>query len=619
MGGTFTKREELRGAGPRRTDLVGIAADVVTVAIFAAICIAAWEALKILQGAFEARINELSLPMDHGLWSIPRYAGRTLLRMCLALGAALVAAIALGLMAAKCKPLRGTVLLGLDIGQSIPVFGFLSMSIAGLGPLFGERVAVLESASVLAIFSSQVWNLALSFYQSVASIPRELSEASSVFSLNGWQRFANLELPAAMQGLIANAVISFGGGWFFVAQSELVFLGDREMRLPGLGAFVADALERGDTRAILWGGVAILGVIVLCDQFIWRPLLVWAEGFRLETISTTASQSSWFYRWMRGGRLLPWAAGAFICRFREGWASAPRNLGIRDPGLWDSPFGGASQFTTGERVAAEGAVARRGALERTRLSARFGRWLAFFAGAGSVWVGMLWAMQRGVDAGRLWSVGVWLEWLRLGLLSLSRVAAVVVLSSIVWVPIGVWLGRRPQLSKHARMLAEWLSAFPVNVLYPVVLGLLAALGGLSGTGCLLLLLMGSQWYVFLNVMEAASAVPGDLREAATVYGLRGWALWQTLWLPGVFGSWVTGACTAAGAAWNASIVAELAFWRGGKLEVEGLGAAISAAWRRGDTLGVFGGVVVMSVLVVLTHRLMWRRLYDFAQKRFRLD
>jgi NitT/TauT family transport system permease protein len=384
-------------------------------------------------------------------------------------------------------------------------------------------------------------------------------------------------------------MMSFGGGWFFVAQSEAISVMNKDIKLPGLGSYMVQAISNGDRTAALWAVVAMIVLILASDQLVWRPLLAWADKFKIELTGSTTPATSWVYNLLRGAYLFTWISERL-------WRP-----------LLDKVF------------QARAPMARM----PVRLKASWKKLLWRVVGIVlSIWIGI--ELLRAVAAATAALHGalsladfghiVWL-----GFLTALRVAAMTVLATLIWTPVGVWIGFQPRVARFAQPLAQIGASFPVNMTFPIVVGFFVASHISLNWGSILLIAMGTQWYILFNVIAGAMAIPNDLKEAGRVYGLRRWSLWRTLILPAIFPFWVTGACTAAGGAWNASIVAELATWGGTSLQADGLGAYIANVTKTGDTPLIIASIGVMSIFVVLMNKLIWRRLYAFAERRFRLD
>jgi NitT/TauT family transport system permease protein len=527
--------------------------------------------------------------LDTSASQIPYYAGRTLLRMWVAFGFSLLFAVSVGYLAAKHRLARAVILPALDVLQSVPVLGFLSATVAAFMALFPGSLLGVECAAVFAIFTGQVWNMAFGFYHSMVTIPTDMQEAASTYGLSRWQRFRTVELPASAHSLIWNSMMSFGGGWFFVAQSEAISVMNKDIKLPGLGSYMAQAIERGDHHAALLALLAMLAIILASDQLVWRPLLAWADKFKVELTESATPATSWVYDLLRGAYLFDWL-----------------RLHVWQP-LQDRLSAFASQRAPG--TVARGSVTRHWVLRATgfALAAWLG-WEVLLALVAAV------ASLHGALTPAILGNIVWL-----GLLTLLRVTAMTVLATLVWTPVGVWIGLQPRVARFAQPLAQIGASFPVNMTFPVVVGFFVATHTSMNWGSILLIAMGTQWYILFNVVAGAMAIPNDLKEAARVYGLRSWSLWRTLILPSIFPFWVTGACTAAGGAWNASIVAELATWGSTTLRADGLGAYIADVTKAGETPLIIASIGVMSLFVLMMNKLIWRPLYAYAERLFRLD
>ena len=527
--------------------------------------------------------------LDFSTSQIPYYAGRTLLRMWIAFAFSLFFAISLGYLAAKSQSARSVILPTLDVLQSVPVLGFLSATVAGFMALFPGSLLGVECAAIFAIFTGQVWNMAFGFYHSMVTIPTDMQEAASTYGLSRWQRFRTVELPASAHSLIWNSMMSFGGGWFFVAQSEAISVMNKDIKLPGLGSYMAMAIEKGDNHAALLAVIAMLVLILVSDQLVWRPLLAWADKFKMELTESGLSPTSWVYKLLRGTYVFTWLA-------LRVWQPLQDAL---DQALWRlKPRVGRAPRPTAQWPLRLAGIA-----------------LACWLGYEAI-LGVLAAISSLHGALTVASFGhiVWL-----GFLTLLRVLAMTVLATLIWTPIGVWIGFHPKVARFAQPLAQIGASFPVNMTFPLIVGLFVATQTSMNWGSIFLIAMGTQWYILFNVIAGAMAIPNDLKEVARIYGLRNWQLWRTLILPAIFPFWVTGACTAAGGAWNASIVAELATWGDTTLKADGLGAYIAEVTKSGNTPLIIASIGVMSLFVVLMNKLIWRRLYAYAERRFRLD
>jgi NitT/TauT family transport system permease protein len=516
-------------------------------------------------------------------WRLPEYAVRTTMRMFAALAASLVFTFTYGTAAAK-SPRAGAILVPLlDILQSVPILGFLTFTVVFFMNLFPGRVLGLELASIFAIFTSQAWNMAFSMYQSLRTVPPDLVEASISFRLSSWQKFWRLEVPFATPGLVWNTMMSMSGGWFFVVASEAISVGDNTWKLPGIGSYIALAQEKRDLGAIVWAIVAMLVVILAYDQLLFRPLVAWSAKFRFETTAGATTADPWVLRLMRRTRLL---------RFLGDLA------------------GQATSAVGGLRLAfGPGPVVRRG------VSSRVGGVIWTILVCGLVGWG-LWRAVTFAAADLAWSdLG---QAVLLGSITLIRVVVLMVLASLLWVPIGVWLGLRPAWARRAQPLAQFLAAFPANLFFPVFVVFIVYYHLNPDIWLTPLMILGTQWYILFNVVAGAAAFPGDLREAAANFRVNGFLWWRKVIIPGIFSYYITGAITASGGCWNAAIVAEVVSWGDTKLAAHGLGAYIAEATGRGDMARVVLGVAVMSAYVLTFNRLLWHPLYAYARRRLTL-
>ena len=515
---------------------------------------------------------------------LPEYALRTTMRMFAALFASLVFTFTYGTACAKSRRLGIVLVPILDILQSVPILGFLTFTVVFFMNLFPGQVLGLELASIFAIFTSQAWNMAFSMYQSLRTVPSDLTEATVSFHLTPWQRFWRLEVPFAVPGSVWNTMISMSGGWFFVVASEAVSVGDNTWKLPGIGSFVAVALEQRDIGAIAWAISAMLVVILAYDQLLFRPLVAWSARFKFETTAGATAADPWMLRLLRRTHLLQQIgdaigdAATWIGGMRLGAAPGQRRTESREPSKWLDIV------------------------------------CAVVLAAGLLAIGQ--AVWRFVAETLSWAdVG---NVALLGLATLLRVAILIVLASLIWVPIGVWLGLRPVWARRTQPITQFLAAFPANLLFPPFVLFIVHWNLNPDIWLTPLMVLGTQWYILFNVVAGAAAFPGDLREAAANFRVGGWLWWRRIILPGILPYYVTGAINASGGSWNAAIVAEVASWGDTKLTAHGLGAYIAAATDKGDLARVVLGVATMSAFVVLLNRLLWRPLYAFAQRRLTL-
>lgn len=515
---------------------------------------------------------------------LPSYAARSTVRMFIALAASFLFTVVYGWIAAHHRRAERVMVPLLDILQSVPVLGFLSITVSGFIALFPRSLLGLEAASIFAIFTSQVWNMTFSFYQSLRTLPKELVEATTLFRLSRWQRFTRLELPTAAIPLLWNAMMSFGGGWFFVAASEAISVLNRDYTLPGIGSYVAAAIAAKDLRAIGWAMATMALVILLVDQFFWRPLVAWSDRFRLELSGSGDTQQSWVYDLITTARIPRLAA-----------SSAAPFLEATDR-LMSALFGQVNH--------SHGEPEARGQDRLFNLAL----WLVI----GTLLTAVLHFVFTRVGLDEVVNV------LRLGLFTLARVLLLLVVATVIWTPIGVAIGFQPRLANRLQPLVQFLASFPANFIFPLATLLFIRFHIPIGWGSILLMALGAQWYILFNAIAGAQSIPSDLREMADDVGVRGLQRWRKLIIPGIFSAWVTGGVTASGGAWNASIVSEVVSWGSTTLTASGLGAYIAEATARGDWPRITLGIGMMSLFVVGFNRFVWRRLYALAETRYHL-
>ena len=515
--------------------------------------------------------------------NLPNYAARSTLRMFVALGFSTLFTFVYGYAAARSKRAERVLVPMLDILQSVPVLGFLSVTVTAFIALFRGSLLGLEAASIFAIFTGQAWNMAFSLDQSLRSVPRELDEMATLYRLSKWERFTRLELPASAIGLVWNGMMSFGGGWFFLAASEAISVLNRQYTLPGIGSYVAAAIEAKDLKALGWAITTMIVLILAIDQLFWKPLVTVADRYELE-LSAGEERRFWLVDLWRSASLIHNMARFIRPVFRK-----------LDRAL--------SRATAVPATAYSGKPSRTGDI-------------VYNAVLILVTAGLLVAAVRFVLAevgiGEVGHAAV------LGLTTGSRVIALLIFSTLVWTPVGVAIGFSPKLARLSQPIVQILASFPANFLFPFATLGFIKLGLSLNWGSMLLMALGAQWYLLFNVIGGAQSIPNDLREMAASIGLRRSREWRALIGPGIFGSWVTGAITASGGAWNASIVSELVSWGNTTLKANGLGAYIAEATAKGDWPRIVLGVGVMSVFVVGLNRLVWRPLYTVAESKYRL-
>jgi NitT/TauT family transport system permease protein len=535
----------------------------------------------LLQPLSELQLAPLSLAPEN----LPEYAARTTLRMLVAMVLSLVFTFTYATFAAKSR--RAEVLLVplLDILQSVPILGFISVTVVFFMSLAPGRVLGAEFAAIFAIFTSQAWNMAFSFYQSLRTVPVELVEASRTFRLSPWMRFWRVEAPFAMPQLIWNMMVSMSGSWFFVVASEAISVGNTTVTLPGVGSYIALAIEQKNLVAVGWAIGAMLVVILLYDQLLFRPLVAWADRFRYEQQAGVFPPRSWVLDVLRRSRVIAILSDRLS------------RLGRR---TFQWSFFRLRSETTAD------------------LSGKGGRW------GDRLWGGLVVALA----ALALWRVASFVltsispadvaKAFVAGLATLCRVLVLIAIATVIWVPIGVLVGTRPRLTQFVQPVAQFLAAFPANVLFPIAVSAIVVFKLSPDIWLSPLMILGTQWYILFNVIAGASSIPSEMRDIGANLQVRGWLWWKKIALPAVFPFYVTGAITASGGSWNASIVAEVASWGDTRLQATGLGAYIAQATAAGDFSRIVLGIVVMSLYVIIINRAFWRPLYWYAERKFRL-
>ena len=533
-------------------------------------------------------VHPLSSITGHDLalnpWDLPGYALRTSLRMLIALGVSLAFTFTYATWAAK-NPKAGMLLVPLlDILQSIPILSFLSITIVWFLSLSPGRIFGAELACVFTIFTGQAWNMAFSFYQSLRTVPPELEEAGRMFGLSAWARFWRIEAPFATPPLIWNMMMSMSGGWFFVTLSEAISVGKTNIALPGIGSWIAVAIAQKNLPAIFEAIFAMLVVILVYDQLMFRPLVAWADRFRVSSEPSEEMPQSWALTVYRRSRLLDLLTTPFDQMMRWSYYWHPPSFGIKaavrdvDSRVADIVWYAVVAVLTG-----------------------FAAWRIYvaFSHANLSWD----------DAATAFGYGI---------ITLVRVMVLILLASLVWTPVGIYVGLRPRVTQIVQPVAQFLAAFPNNLLFPLVVSLIVYWNASPDIWLSPLIVLGTQWYILFNVIAGASVMPQELRDAAENFGVKNWLWWRKVALPCVFPYYVTGAITASGGAWNASIAAEVASWGNHTLHAHGLGAYIADAVNAGDFNHVLLGTIVMSFFVVVVNRLLWRPLYWYAERKFRL-
>jgi NitT/TauT family transport system permease protein len=527
-----------------------------------------------------------SVEISRSLWALPAYAAYSLLRIAIAYVLSLVFTLVYGYVAAYNPRAEKFMIPLLDVLQSIPVLSFLPGVMLAMVAMFPGRQLGVEMGAILVIFTGQVWNMAFSFYASLKSIPKDMLEAATIYRFSWWQRFTQLELPFSAIGLVWNSMMSVAGGWFALMACEMFVLGTRDFRLPGLGSYLQTAASAGDMPSILWGIATMVAVIVLLDQFVWRPVIAWAEKFKVEQVESTNTSSSWVLN------LVQHSTG--LAKLRQ---KTLRPLG--------------------ERLLLH--FARKPEIEIRRQPASPVRdWMVR-----AIALLSLLAIGYGVFRTGLLLSGLHSSELRQAATGLGatflRVNLTLLLGALWTIPAGVAIGFNPRLARIAQPLAQIAASVPATALLPVILLVLIRIGGGLGIASIVVLLLGTQWYILFNVIAGAIAIPTDLKEACSIFKIRGLERWKKLILPGIFPYLITGMVTASGGAWNASIVAEYFHLRGHIYTTVGLGAIISQSTDASNYTMLIAATLLLAATVVTVNRLLWRRLYGLAETRFRLE
>ncbi|HLG90463.1 MAG TPA: ABC transporter permease subunit [Alphaproteobacteria bacterium] len=534
-------------------------------------------------------------PISLGVAILPYYALRTVLRMFIALGVSFAFTLVYAAAAAKSRMAEKILIPILDILQSIPILSFLSITITGWIRLFPGSLLGPECAAIFAIFTSQAWNMTFSLYQSLRTVPLDLQEAARMYHVGPWKRFWRLELPHAMPNLIWNMMMSVSGGWFFVVASEALSADGQDITLPGVGSYIKVALEQRNLTAVGYAVAIMLLVILAYDQLFFRPLLAWSMKFKAEVDPGLQPDRPWFLTMLQKAGL----ARAFRAILSQGGLIWDRTLGAAFRRLLTLlGVGGDAPMDRARRLPREVELAYNAVL---------------FAGAAYVAYRLGSVVARDLTLSEVGHV------FYLGLLTAIRVLVLILLATFIWVPIGVWIGLRPRVTTKAQPIVQFMAAFPANLFFPVAVALIVHFNLNPEIWLSPLMILGTQWYILFNVIGGASALPRDFQYVSQNLGVSRWLWWRRLIIPGVFPAYITGALTASGGSWNAAIVSEVVQWGDTKLSASGIGAYIANASADGDNPRLILGTGVLCIFVLLLNRLLWRRLYDYAAERMRLD
>lgn len=537
---------------------------------------------------------EISLSPEY----LPGYAINSVLRMLVALLCSLLFTFMVAPLAAKNKQAEKFILPLLDILESVPILGYLSISIVAFIQLFPNSLLGPQLAAIFVIFTSQVWNMTLSLYQSLKTLPNELKDTAAVFQLNAWQKFWRVEVPYAMPSLLWNTMISMSAGWFFVVASEAIAVSNQNILLPGIGSYISVAIHKANLQAVFYAIFAMFIIILVYDQLLFRPLLNWIERFRAERDEAEASQS-WFYQVLTKADIFK-RKSLLRYSISDFWMNPPlkRFNPLRTLRLHSNTD-----------------------LNDKKIQAR--RILSdIFIFLWYVFLWLLVAMAsvllfqfitESIHLSEIWQVCY------LGFITLIKILILIILASLFWVPIGVWIGLNPRVRQFSQPLIQFLAAFPINLIYPIAVTLILYYNLNIEIWTTPLMILGTQWYILFNVIAGAAAIPKDLRLAVKNFGLSSLLKWKRLILPAIFPYYVTGAMTAAAGCWNVSIVTEVLTWGNEKLVATGLGSYITEHTIAGDFQRIALGIAVMCAYVVLINHLIWQKLYQLATSRFSLE
>jgi NitT/TauT family transport system permease protein len=562
---------ETRRLLPRSWDLLA------GIFVLGAIIFCAEASREVIQPLSSLAHNPVSLDPSH----LPNYAFRTALRMLVALAFSLIFTFTYATWAAKSKRAGMLLVPLLDILQSVPILGFISVTVVFFLSVAPGRILGAELAAVFAIFTSQAWNMAFSFYQSLRTVPVELDEAGRTFGMSAWSRFWQIEVPFAMPPLVWNMMMSMSGGWFFVVAAEAISVGHTSIALPGIGSYIAAAIEAKSLIAIAWAILAMLVVILIFDQLLFRPLVAWADRFRIDSEPSDEVPESWALTMFRRSKLMDWMSTPFDIAMRWSFRLKP----LRWRGVTE--------------------------VKPTPITDGIFYVILVVLGGYIVW-------KIAAFAGQAFSSHDLLEATLRGFATLARVVVLIALATVIWVPIGIYVGLRPHLAQVIQPIAQFLAAFPANLVFPVAVSLILLWNLNPDIWLSPLMVLGTQWYILFNVIAGASALPREMKDAAANFQVKGWLWWKKVGIPAVMPYYVTGAITASGGSWNAAIVAEVVSWGNKTLHAYGLGAYIADATAAGDFHRIVVGIFVMSFFVVVVNRLFWRPLYWYAERKFKM-
>src|SRR5215472_10458513 len=554
--------------------------------VFGFIALVSWAGQKMSVPYVGGQQIEISLDP----WKLPEYGVRTVMRMGIALGVSLTFSLSYAALAAKSKRAEKLLIPVLDILQSVPILGFLSITVTGFIALFPGSLLGYECAAIFAIFTSQAWNMTFSLYQSFLGVPQDLREAARMYHLSPWASFWQLEVPYAIPQLVWNMMMSMSGGWFFVVASEAITVADQNTTLPGIGSYIALASKEGNIAAVGWAILAMLAFILIYDQLLFRPLLAWSQRFKVEAITEGEGERAWFLTMLQ----------------RAGFFQFIAWIGEQVGDLWSR------MVHRGKPEPIKIAFYERHS-ERINVALDWAWNVVLAALAVFALYEVITFVSSELGLGEIWRVFL------LAVATFIRVSVLIALASLIWVPVGVWIGLRPPIAHRAQPIVQFLAAFPANLFFPIFVSAIRDYHLNVEIWLSILMILGAQWYILFNVIAGTLALPTDYEYVASNLGVSRWLWWRRLILPGIFPAYITGAITASGGAWNASIVSEVAQWGDDKFVATGVGAYIAEWTATGDFPRIVLGIAMLSLFVLTFNRLFWRRLYTLAEERLRLD
>ena len=532
--------------------------------------------------------QEIQISLDP--WKLPEYGLRTVLRMGIALLVSLIFSLAYAALAAKSRRAEKLLIPVLDILQSVPILGFLSITVTGFIAMFPGSLLGYECAAIFAIFTSQAWNMTFSLYQSFMGVPNDLREAARMYHLSPWASFWQLEVPYAIPQLVWNMMMSMSGGWFFVVASEAITVADQNTTLPGIGSYIALASKQGDIKAVGYAILAMLAFILIYDQLLFRPLLAWSQRFKVEAITEGEGERAWFLTMLQ----------------RAGFFQLVASLGEELGDFW-------SRIAHRSKPPPIKIAFYERHSERITVALDWVWNIALAALAAYALYEVVTFVSTELGLREVWHVFL------LAVATFIRVSILIALASLIWVPVGVWIGLRPPIAHRAQPIVQFLAAFPANLFFPIFVSAIRDYHLNVEIWLSILMILGAQWYILFNVIAGTLALPTDYAYVASNLGVSRWLWWRRLILPGIFPAYITGAITASGGAWNASIVSEVAQWGDDKFVATGVGAYIAQWTATGDFPRIVLGITMLSLFVLTFNRLFWRRLYTLAEERLRLD